>query len=469
MSEDQGNSSDRFDVPDEFGTMLVRFNGVASAKGSDVNGAVGTSCSVFAPSSGSIRGKGSLYHLLIDIGAGAVKSLEEGVQHVNAREENLHSNAIPDAVLVSHGHLDHIADLPHLARTLNDSSMQGRKIQIYCTKQCQDEILKACPTLFGADSALQFSTLNPGEKVTIGPFDVLALKGDHNSDEEKAESLIFIISRGNTKIVTGWDFRALVDADEGLFWNPALLILGTESFNPHPSMTGMISVSDAFNLARRWNAKEVFLLHYSGMADLEDGKNQWFMGPTKPMSLDELQNTVDKTLRITGVEGKFRITVAKQGMIWSSKEYFDRIREYYAGTEEHSDESDRATVGPHLEIEALDKYLLKFDSLHEGDKLRVTVEDKIRSFEPEFESPIRNAEGTLLKAHAIRGMLAKGPDIAMKVVEKADGENAFLELTVSKGKKSVFHDTIPVRKRDAARLAKYITENFKVSSQPLVA
>ena len=30
---------------------------------------------------------------------------------------------------------------------------------------------------------------------------------------------------------------------------------GTQSYNPHPQ-TGMISVSEAFELVRRWNAKE---------------------------------------------------------------------------------------------------------------------------------------------------------------------------------------------------------------------
>jgi hypothetical protein len=488
-----------------FSTVFVRFNGVASENADYIRAAwddktaakavdqaedelesAKISCSVFAGTSreggqmSSEEAASPLYHLMIDAGQGVVRSLEQGIRDITARMQGRNARSIPDALLLSHGHIDHIADLNSLVKaSKNDTSFNpNKKIQVYCTKETLDQITATFPALKSDDSILQYNIITPREKMSIGPFKVLPIASDHSTDKAKAESLAFIITYENTKIISGWDFRSLLDTDESLFWNPSLLILGTESYNPHPSVTGMISVSDAYNLARQWNAKEVFLLHYSGIADLEDGKNQWFMGPTKPMSLDELQNYVDKTLGITGAEGKFRITVAKQGMIWSSKEYHDRIREYYAETEAKSDRGgEQSIVGPHLEIEALQKYLLKFDSLDGGKKLRVTVEDKIKSFEPEFEYPIRNAEGTVLKAHPIRGMFAKGPEIRLMITEndtsaKSDPdmpERGLVDLNISKGKKSVFHDMIPVMKHDATRLMRYIYENFKISSNPLAA
>ena len=57
-----------------------------------------------------------------------------------------------------------------------------------------------------------------------------------------------------------------------MLWNPDILILGTQNYNPHPE-TGMISVIDTYNLIRRWNAKESFIVHYSGIQDLEESKN----------------------------------------------------------------------------------------------------------------------------------------------------------------------------------------------------
>jgi hypothetical protein len=102
----------------------------------------------------------------------------------------------------------------------------------------------------------------------------------------------------------GWDFLSLPeDVDQNQFWNPDLVILGTQTYNPHPE-TGLISISDAFELVRIWNAKECFIVHYRGLRDFEDAKNQWFRGPTKAMNSEELQKTIDENLRITGKEGK---------------------------------------------------------------------------------------------------------------------------------------------------------------------
>ena len=93
---------------------------------------------------------------------------------------------------------------------------------------------------------------------------------------------------------------------------------GTQSYNPHPQ-TGMISVSEAFELVRRWNAKECYIVHYRGLLDFEEATNQWFRGPVKAMTVDELQRVIDSHLKIIGKEGKFRMTVAKEGMVWDSK------------------------------------------------------------------------------------------------------------------------------------------------------
>lgn len=253
-------------------------------------------------------------------------------------------------------------------------------------------------------------------------------------------------------------------------------MLGTESYNQHAATTGMISVSDAFAYARRWNAKESFLVHYSGIADLDDARNQWFMGPKKPMDHDELQRHIDNTLKMTGAEGKFRVTAALQGMIWSSKEYHDRSREYYSSTmqqsEDAADTKESAKLGTHIEIETLDSFVLRFDTLEGGAKLRLTIEDRIKSFEPEFEMPRRNQESNLVTAKSIKGMFAKGPDLTLRLLD-SDGSapdpdmpaSAFVEVDITKGKKTVFHEVIPVAKHDVSRLAEYIAENIEASPQ----
>ena len=66
-------------------------------------------------------------------------------------------------------------------------------------------------------------------------------------------------------------------------------------------------MSDAFEFARRWNAKECYIVHYGGLMDFEDAKNQWFRGPTKVMNSEELQKAINENLKLTGREGRSRL------------------------------------------------------------------------------------------------------------------------------------------------------------------
>jgi hypothetical protein len=99
-----------------------------------------------------------------------------------------------------------------------------------------------------------------------------------------------------------------------LLWNPDIFILETQNYNPHPE-TGMISVTDAYNSIRRWNAKESFIVHCSGLQDLEGSKNQWFRGPIKPMTIDKPQKTNNSIIPIAG-DNDFKITVAQEGLVY---------------------------------------------------------------------------------------------------------------------------------------------------------
>ena len=83
---------------------------------------------------------------------------------------------------------------------------------------------------------------------------------DHG-DNSPSGSVIYMVKLANHKVIIGWDFLSLPNVNENLLWNPDLVILGTQSYNPHPQ-TGMISVSEAFELVRRWNAKECYIVHY---------------------------------------------------------------------------------------------------------------------------------------------------------------------------------------------------------------
>jgi hypothetical protein len=54
----------------------------------------------------------------------------------------------------------------------------------------------------------------------------------------------------------------------------------------------MLSVSEAYFLVRKWNVKECYLVHYSGLKDFEESKNRWFRGPVKAMTTTELRKPI---------------------------------------------------------------------------------------------------------------------------------------------------------------------------------
>jgi phosphoribosyl 1,2-cyclic phosphodiesterase len=331
-----------------------------------------TSCSIFA----RIETDQKIFHMLVDIGQGIVKSIEKGASDLGFKS----SSFIPDALLLTHSHDDHIEDV--LVNKVNEEDeSRGKNLKIFCTVECQDQIIKKFPQLSekttNNGNRVSFNIVQPDETFEVGPFSVTPISADHG-DNSPPGSVIYIVKLlDRKKIIIGWDFLSLPNANQNLFWKPDLLILGTQSYNPH-SHTGMISVSDAYDLVRRWNAKECYIVHYSGLLDFEEASNQWFRGPVKAMTTDELQSAIDSHLQVTGDNGKFSITVAKEGMVWTGTE----------GQLGYDDKS--ALIGKVLEIESLQKYILKIENMDRDHKLRLMVEDTVNRFNFEFVRPTKD-------------------------------------------------------------------------------
>ena len=409
-----------------------------------------TSCSLFAMA----RETNQIFHILVDIGQGIVKSIENGLFNLGFAS----SSILPDALLVTHSHDDHIVELPLLA----DKTSKSKNLNIYCTSQCHDQILSKYPQLSSKinNNELVFSIVQPDQTFQVGPFSVIPLLADHG-ENSPAGSVIYIVKLTDRKVIIGWDFLSLPNVNEDLLWNPDLAILGTQSYNPHPQ-TGMISVSEAFELVRRWNAKECYIVHYRGLLDFEEATNQWFRGPVKAMTVDELQRVIDSHLKIIGKEGKFRMTVAKEGMIWDSKRLETKLEE-----EEKLQETSpqNASISSHfVEIEGLQNYIFRMEKEHKVDRLKIMIEDRVNRYNLEFDKPRKVVKAgdnnkDVLVAQAVKGMLAKGPDLRIEITPKTENEYA-INVRASKGKKNIFSDDILVNSTDAQRLKRYINENF---------
>jgi hypothetical protein len=283
-----------------------------------------------------------------------------------------------------------------------------------------------------------FSPIKPGTPFEVGPFSVIPVAADNAGDQPGLPgSVVYIIKAGARKIVAGWDFLKLQTADESILWNPDLLVLGTETYNEHPS-TGMISVSEAYNIVRRWNAKLCYIVHYSGEKDREDAKNQWHRGPEGPLSADELQKAIDGHLQVSGREGKFVIKVAKEGMTWSPQAVV---------------EEEEGPTGPRIEVDALDKHIFSIEKMQDG-KVALTIEDSINRLTSEFVNP-KFGENSL-HGEGLKSMMMKGPELNLSV----SGNTVTINIT--KGKKPVFAEDLQVSEKDSKRIIRYLQENFAV-------
>ena len=149
----------------------------------------------------------------------------------------------------------------------------------------------------------------------------------------------------------------------------------------------MISVTESFNIVREWNAKQCYLVHYRGLADLENAKNQWFRGPAKPMATDKLQETIDSYLKISGNDGKFKITVAREGMLLTNANIGSTsdtlgtevsLNQNQNKSEHPSSQSNNPQGSNMIELEALQKYVIKIEKDDKENKLKLTIEDKIQ-------------------------------------------------------------------------------------------
>jgi hypothetical protein len=220
----------------------------------------------------------------------------------------------------------------------------------------------------------------------------------------------------------------------------------------------LISVSDVFELVRRWNAKECHIVHYSGLDDFEEGKNQWFRGPTSAMNSEILQKTINENLRATGKEGRFKIIVAKEGMVWTA--------EKSGGEKEEFQQSSHVSpIGNVLEIDSIQNYVMTLEKdIANNDKLRLVIEDRINRYDLKFINPLLDkSKNDMLHAQGEKGMFATGAEVNMEILpsESLEKEEAsIVRIHAFKKKKTVFKDDILISKRDTDRLRRYLRENF---------
>ena len=151
-----------------------------------------TSCSVFVSKKTTTTAPAvdnqDIFHLLIDAGEGIAKSLDrmdipsypDVNNNIISKSLKNHIVKIPDAVLVTHSHNDHIKDLPLIAAKY--SEQKSGALKVYCTKECHEQLKNKFPDIThkaNRNDRISFTIIRPNEPFNVGPTSVTPVSTYH--------------------------------------------------------------------------------------------------------------------------------------------------------------------------------------------------------------------------------------------------------------------------------------------------
>jgi hypothetical protein len=145
--------------------------------------------------------------------------------------------------------------------------------------------------------------------------------------------------------------------------------------------------------------------------------------------------------------------VAEEGTIWTRRE------DAKDGGTPTSREQVAPQIGSSIELEGLEKYVLKVEKDEKLGRLKLVIEDRINRYDMVFENPRleKNRDNNFtLYALGEKGMLATGPDLVAELIT----DSSTLKIYVSKGKKTIFYDDILLGKNETIKFEQYLIENF---------
>ncbi|MFQ5940431.1 MAG: MBL fold metallo-hydrolase [Nitrososphaerales archaeon] len=382
---------------------------------------VNTSCSLLIITDGR-----PLKHIVIDTGNGVVNSIKQ-----ECDGGLLAGRCSIDAVLLTHSHADRIDDLPSMVK-------EFRTFHVHSTGQCWDAFCKKFPDL----KSIQHTSIEAGKMFEIVGIKITPIAVQHANDA--LGSVTYVAEFEDKKIVFAWDVLSFVDTNDPVLKGADLLIIDTFTYNPHQE-TEHLSVLEAYDLVKRWNPKEAYLINYSGYQDFKNQENPYARVPKRPMTSDELASQVMSDVTAWGIGWTERIKVARRGMIWRSGKQLEVMSPQFA--------EDM------VKIFTEQNYVF---SIKEGKKgLEVTAETDIVNLNYELIKFNVESEGRRLTGSTKGGLLAKPVRLLLEISDSS--EPAIVEIRIGGGSniKMIDQDTsyqkdIKLKKIDADRLRDFL-------------
>jgi phosphoribosyl 1,2-cyclic phosphodiesterase len=237
-----------------------------------------------------------VHHVLVDAGLGTLSSLREAVRQSGRWRGRIHI----DAILVTHNHTDHLAELPLIGgmfRRLRTCGLVGDRqpfpIPVWCMAEVGERFGAKFPSppappparlrderlrflLFGLDRWVQtapvYRTIYP-----LGPDG--GLRVTPVGGVAHANGVIFVVEVEDRKIILAWDMGKLPwDRDtrtagsisedlRAILGDPDLVIIEANTFEKRD--TGHICAHDAGRFLRAVGKPDTrcYLVHYSGFED----------------------------------------------------------------------------------------------------------------------------------------------------------------------------------------------------------
>ncbi len=216
-------------------------------------------------------------NILFDCGLGTLESLADLSAEIG--EEAVWDQ--PLTVFITHGHIDHHAELMLLAeiycqRRGGDYVHNVRPpLAVHCTAETQEHLYNTHRWGYTGGRTLAHVPLIPGQTVTIGPIAVQAVAVDHCPG-----AVIFTASAGpGHKVLIGWDLRTPPLAPDQIvaIRRPALALVEGATWTPMSTLTGhagiqLLAESGFFDQLELEYAPDrqrygAYLVHYSGWED----------------------------------------------------------------------------------------------------------------------------------------------------------------------------------------------------------